>query len=194
LSGQPGIIETRFGRDALRYLVRCAFDTGVEAVILRGDERITFRGSVGLAPAWEHRALTGEEERWVSGCLYALINKFGKPVAVSLRGTHPMLDATTLSEDERETFTLHEGGFFGNFFAEQPTAYACRGDGLRAAPEAAAFRDRVCAKVASSLETNGEAVSECGFILAGPCLGKTSANFRGIQYDEVVHVFLRPHR
>lgn len=192
LSDHAVLFDSPMGREVLRYLIRCALDEGTQAIALHGDEQLTFRGSVGLAPAWEHRPLTITEERWVSACLYALTNKFGKTIQVSLRGQHPKLDTETLSEDERQAFTLHEGGFFGNFFAAHPSAYACIGDGLIENPGATVLRDRVCAIPAQGLGPNDQRISACGFIVTGPCASPSSFTVQGSRYEEVVHVYLRP--
>ena len=159
----------------------------------RAGEQLVFRGSLGLAPAWEDRALTIEEERWVSACLYALTNKFGKTIPVSLRAKHPKLDTGTLSEEERRLFTLHEGGFFGNFFAEHPTAYVCIGDGMIENSEAPVLRDRVCAMPAAAPGPNGRPISECGFLVTGSCRTMSTVIVDDSKYDEVIHVYLRPN-
>jgi len=80
------LASTAAKREQLKYLVRCALPA---ELILYADQewtRFTFPGGLGLAPRWVDEAMTPSEERWVSACLLAHVNYFGKHVLVS--GTH----------------------------------------------------------------------------------------------------------
>lgn len=136
---------------ALGYVARCALPEGSRLT----DEA---HGLFGLAPNWMDHVPTPDEQRWVSACLLALVNAFGKHVQVSLRGPHPSL-SSTLSEHEKANFTVAEGAFFGNILGPTHQAYACSA----ISADLAHARARVCTIAASG------SVSSCGFTIVGAC-------------------------
>ena len=71
---------------------------------------------MGLAPRWLTEAMTPREERWVSACLLAHVNYFGKHVRVSMRATPPPVPAFAADDDEQQTYTIfaHSIAFRGN--------------------------------------------------------------------------------
>jgi hypothetical protein len=121
------LVNTPEQRHLLKYLVSCSLPRGVEAYVDDDGERHTFPGSLGLAPAWAERGLTETEQRWVSACILARTNAFGKSVRISMRAAEPAPPSLQASETERAAFNLFEGAFFGNIFAEKPVGYVCRG-------------------------------------------------------------------
>src|SRR5262249_21384694 len=77
---QPALASTAEKRHLLTYLVRCALPEDVAVYAQHGPDRFTFPGRLGLAPRWLYEAMTPSEERWVSACLLAHVNYFGKHV------------------------------------------------------------------------------------------------------------------
>jgi hypothetical protein len=181
---------SREGRGLLKYLVRCALDAGTEAELTLPGENLTFTGDVGLAPAWAERALTLTEQRWVSACIHALTNKLGRSVRVDLRGAHPKIEADT--EEERRTYPLHEGGFFGNLFQPKPVGYVCEGADRKKMLELPIGKLRLCAQPSGITMAGGQPLSACGFIITGPCSSPSSFVVDGQRFDEVVHTWLSP--
>ena len=123
----PSLAATAARREQLKYLVRCALPAGVALYADQDNTRFTFPGGLGLAPGWVDEAMTPSQERWVSACLLAHMNYFGISVVVSMRATPPPVPALTVSDDESHSFSIFEGGFFGNLFTPAPVAYTCRG-------------------------------------------------------------------
>ena len=105
------LASTAAKRAQLTYLVRCALPEDIALYAQQGTERFTFRGSMGLAPRWQYEAMTPSEERWVSACLLAHVNYFGKHVLVSMRATTPPVPVLEASDEEQQTFSIFEGGF-----------------------------------------------------------------------------------
>ena len=175
-------------RQLLEYLISCALPAGVELSTDIDGEAVTFRGSFGLAPAWLKRPPSEREQRWVSACLLARTNYFGKSVEISMRAADPAPSALRTTLDERQSFTLFEGAFFGNLFQQPPVAYTCTG--TRAAAEAAdpILKDRVCTQASET----GEAFSRCGFIRTGHCDAADSFRVDNQHYAEAIFVYLRP--
>jgi hypothetical protein len=63
-------------------------------------------------------------QRWISACLLARINLYEQPVAISMRGNHEALAA---SSEEVQAYSLQEGAVWGNLFADPPQLYTCYG-------------------------------------------------------------------
>jgi hypothetical protein len=153
VAGSP-LIETSDGRDVLTYMLGCAL-TPTQTLTLRtaAGTPYTFTGLLGVAPAWTTRALTLDEQRWVTGCLLARVNYFGVLVNLSMRGNLPAL-ATTSAE---ASYTKLDGSFYGNLFDPAgPTEYACDGGADNA--------QRICADVSTDGVT-----TMCGFTYTGMC-------------------------
>ncbi|HEX7704098.1 MAG TPA: hypothetical protein VF403_25325 [Kofleriaceae bacterium] len=148
------LIETSDGRDVLTYMLGCAL-TPAQSLTLTTSTGTpyTFTGLIGVAPAWTTRALTLDEQRWVTGCLLARVNYFGVLVNLSMRGNLPAL-ATTSAE---ATYTQLDGSFYGNLFDPAgPTEYACDGRADNTL--------RICADVSPDGVT-----TMCGFKYTGFC-------------------------
>ena len=178
------------GRNILKYLVRCALDADTEAELSLPGEKLTFAGGVGLAPEWLERALTLNEQRWVSACIFALTNKLGKTVKVDLRAAHPKIGTDT--EEEKLNYPLHEGGFFGNLFAPEPFGYVCEGANRKKLRDVPIGQLRLCAQPSGKTTPDGQPLSECGFIITGSCNSPASFVVNGEHFDEVVHTWLPP--
>jgi hypothetical protein len=158
----------------------------------QGTERFTFRGSIGLAPRWLYEAMTPSEERWVSACLLALVNYFGKHVRVSMRATPPPVPALAASDDEQQTFSIFEGGFFGNLFTSEPVSYTCRGERTPAQARDPILQERICTKETGETTADGKSITSCRFLLTGRCEDASSFTVAGTQYAQVIFTYLRP--
>ncbi len=186
--GANSMIETADGRAVLSYIVGCALSSSqsVTATDSNGNS-YTFTGAIGLAPAWATRAPTVSERRWVSACVLARTNLYGKQVFISLR--HDSNLALVSTAAERAQYTNAEGAFYGDLFASPQTYYACSNRSWTPyAPDSL----RMCA-----LSSNGT-TTDCGFMYAGACNKKctdTTAPFGSClggttRYAEVITIFL----
>jgi hypothetical protein len=191
----PQLASTAIKRMQLTYLVRCALPADIELYTQHGTERFTFPGQMGLAPRWLSEAMTPSEERWVSACLLALVNYFGKQVRVSLRATRPPVPTLKASDEEQQTFSIFEGGFFGNLFTPHPAAYTCRGERTPEQAQDPILQDRVCTQEAGARTTDGRPLTYCHFIMTGRCEDDASLTVDGQRYAEVIFTYLKPrHR
>jgi hypothetical protein len=188
----PALASTAAKREQLTYLVRCALPADIALYTQQGTERFTFQGSMGLAPRWLYEAMTPSEERWVSACLLALVNYFGKHVRVSMRATPPPVPALESSDDEQQTFSIFEGGFFDNLFTPEPVAYTCRGERTPAQASDPILQDRICTRATGETTADGKSITSCRFLLTGRCEDATSFTVDGTQYAEVIFTYLRP--
>ena len=157
------LLSTADGRDLFTYIVSCAIPDGETLEATVDGTTYEFPGSIGLAPAWEDRALSEREKRWVSACLIARVNAYGISVPISIRGDH---EALAVSADEVASFGLEEGAFYGNVFVpeDQPIEWvACRGE-AQAAGETGGLVNRDCT------EPDADGLTKCGFTFAGDCV------------------------
>ncbi len=183
-------------REQLKYLASCALAEETEVYTTVEGEEYSFEGSIGLAPQWIDRGLVGEEERWVSACMLARTNFFGKTVQISMRapeGIEVPSKSLETTPEEIEGFSIFEGGFFGNLFAENPVAYTCLGD--RTAEENAdpILQDRVCTEETDAYDAK-ERLSNCRFIITGQCSDPESFKVGDEVYKEVIFVYLKPKK
>lgn len=178
------------GQGFLKYLVRCTFPPNTEAQLKLPSTTLSFDGGIGLAPAWAERPLSLSEQRWVSACLFALTNKLGQTVPVDLRGAHPQVGDTT--DEEKRDYPLHEGGYFGNIFAPEPVAYVCEGADHNRMRDLPIGQVRRCAEPSGESTPEGRPLSECGFVITGPCSSHENFTVNGEPFSEVVHVWLPP--
>jgi hypothetical protein len=173
------ILSTPDGREVYSYIISCALPESmtIEATIpgaqdtappdtlyTCSNERCTFAGSLGLAQRWVDHKLDPKGQRWVSACLFARVNLFATAEAISLRGLAPEL---TVGPDEADLFSVEEGAFFGNIFADGdgPIDWnACRGSG-QASGELGGLVLRDCAEPDPADPTH----TYCGFNYAGDC-------------------------
>jgi len=167
--------------ELMDYFVGCALNDDDTWSMFYNGTKYTYSGGLGLAPSVLTTPLSSQEQQWVSACIMARINYFGQQVFISLRG-NPI---TTTAEEESQ-YTVFEGSFFGNIFAETQLKFACQG-----VPRAEALLEssdralRVC--------TDGEAF--CQYTIVGSCsevcssdVGPCMAN--GTVYNDVIAVFL----
>jgi hypothetical protein len=176
------------GRDLLLYVARCALSDGDVLVAEHGNQTYEFPGLLGLAPEWEHRALTTAESRWVSACLIAHVNAFGVPVEISLRAPG-FIQATA---EEAHDFPVYEATFFGHVFGDELQTYSCLGNNADIATAHAPDRAlRVCADPGSQCEVVelGYCRDVCDTYVTGT--GWTGCQVGADRYDETVSVFLR---
>ena len=184
------LADTPTKREQLEYLVSCALPDSVELYTKVEGTLYTFHGGLGLAPGWIGRGLTVTEERWVSACMLARVNRFGVTVQLSMRGTLALKGLQTTPEENRN-YTLFEGGFFGNLFAAEPVAYACEGTKTRLEARDPILQKRVCT-TPSHRSASGETLTLCGFVLTGNCDNAANFEMGGTVYDEVIFVYLKP--
>jgi hypothetical protein len=150
----------------LEYAVGCAFTRDQTFDFSWTDARGTtheesFVGDAGLAPTWADSPLGDAGQQWISACLAARTNLFGKYVAISMRGpaapiAHP--DAAELEANPHE-----EGAFWGNLFADEPFVQACHVD-------ANVNRARAAERECATGHVTGDLVEGCGIIeIVGSC-------------------------
>ena len=96
------------------------------------------------------------------------------------------------SADEQQTFSIFEGGFFGNLFAPAPVAYTCRGMRSPAQARDPILQDRVCTQETGETTAAGPPVTVCRFLLTGQCEDPLSFTANSMYYSEVIFVYLKP--
>lgn len=171
LSGSA-LLATKESRMVLEYVVQCALPATVTAKATYDGQEFRFRGAMGIAPKWQLRALTHEEQAAVSACMLARTNAFGIPVQISIRsneGPLARIPGFGTSQPERRAFPVFEGAFFGNVFADPPMAYACRGDTSSEAERALKHINRICTLPTDDMTPQGRPISACGFVVLGRC-------------------------
>jgi hypothetical protein len=175
---------TPSGRELLKYLANCALAEDQVLTAEHEGRAFEFPGAIGLAPEWHSRPMSEAEQRWVSACLLARTNHFGVKVVLSLRSEFPSnAPGLQILGEEDAAYTLEEGSFFGNLFADRPTGYVCgptQSEQRRALLQA---HRRVCALPGA----NG--VSACGIRHVGAC-SPQALQQDGIDYREALAVFL----
>jgi hypothetical protein len=158
------LLSTSDGREVLSLVVACAIPGTITLQATVAGTTFEFPGDLGLVPDWLVQPLSLDGQRWVSACLFARINQHDVVIPISLRGPNPAL-ATDF--DERQAFSLEEGGFFGNFFTPKDDpiqAYACRG-AAQAVGESGGLSSRDCAEP----DPDAPGLTLCGFQYAGDC-------------------------
>jgi hypothetical protein len=87
---------------------------------------MSFQGQWELFPGWKTSRLTGQDKRErVSSCLLSLLNGNNQTLRLCIIGPggSPFSDACSDPD-----ITMREGGFFGDLFAANPTAYVAGPD------------------------------------------------------------------
>jgi len=101
----------------MKYLVHCSVPAGQTRTYSNGTTTYVWNGGLGLAPAWSNGSpATLEEQQVVSSCLAALVNKYGRTVQISIRGTSAQGQPIPTTPSELSNFTIREACFFGNLF------------------------------------------------------------------------------
>jgi hypothetical protein len=113
-------------------------------------------------------------------------------VIVSMRATPPPVPALAVAADEQQTFTIFEGGFFGNLFTSEPVAYACQGARMPAQARDPILQERICTQETGETTAEGTPITACRFLLTGRCEDSTSVRVHGTLYTEVIFTYLRP--
>lgn len=152
------ILSTADGRDVYSYIISCALRDGttIQAQVPGAADTAppdtnytcsngvcTFLGSLGLADYWVNRRLDPQGQRWITACLLARVNANNLAEAISLRGLAPQLSPTG---EEITLYTVQEGAFYGNVFADGDDIdwNACRGaDASTAWARRATARSRI---------------------------------------------------
>jgi hypothetical protein len=150
----PGILSRMF----IEYAVGCAFNSDDSFAYTDNDDTTRYaQGSLGLAPDWKTRGLTVEEQQWVSACLAARTNYYGRHVLISLRGNHANLGMVS---GESDGFKKREGAFWGDLFDASPALYACYDNANKQHSQG---KGRVCA-------TKDNSGNQCGLLVSvGRC-------------------------
>jgi hypothetical protein len=153
----------------MKGIAKCA--VGPSFSIEDSSGTLSFGGQWDLYPGWKTSRLTGQAKRErVSSCILSLLN--GNNVELSLciigPGGSPFSDACGDPD-----LTVREGGFFGDLFAANPTAYV-------AGPDVAEppTNGRACFATEGSY-CCAEQDSTCThrIVLAGAILGSPDQNF-----------------
>lgn len=164
LMASNNLISTTEGREVLKYVIGCAIPSGITLTGSYAGVTYNYVGELGLSPSWLDRGLRESEQRWVSACLLARVNRFGVPVSISLRGAHKALKVT---EAEARDYSVEEGAFYGNVFqaVAAPMVWnACRGRD-QAAGDDGTLDLRDCAEP----DPAHPGLTLCGFSYAGDC-------------------------
>ena len=135
-----------YTREVLEYIYQCAMRPDQSTTLDPGDgSSVVLEGLIGLAPEWGEQDGTCDLscQRWVSACLLARTNAYGVTVDISMRAPADapahVRKALAVSPEERRTYSLREGAYFGNLFETTPgpdgiatgapVLYACAGPG-----------------------------------------------------------------
>ncbi len=191
------ILNSPDGREVYSYIVDCALRKGtvIEADVAGAPDtappdtiyrckngHCIFAGSLGLAEHWIDRRLSQAGQRWITACLLARVNHYGVKEIISMRGVAPEL---SVSPEEAERYSLQEGAFYGNIFADGDAPLdwnACRGKDKAASPDEAVLAMRACAEPDPSDRTH----TMCGFKYAGDCgsFGTVPERHACVTFDE----------
>jgi hypothetical protein len=145
-----------------------------------------------LYRAYQTIGATDAEERWLSACIYARTNHFGIPIQISMRADNLDNPALAATAQERQVYTIFEGGFFGNLFALGSPAYVCLGNPTQAERAGRIFTQRVCTHASGRKRADGRDLSRCGFVITGSCSDPANLHIDGQSYSEVIKVYLKP--
>lgn len=141
---------------SLSYLVQCALPAGASVHVETPAGPLDFDGLIGLAPEWADAPCDVACQEWVTACMLARMNAYGVHFSLFPRGAHPELVADAPDEmAEAARYSVEEGAFYGNIFADPPRVFACRGRG----EDPLALTLRACTLPGS----------RCGIEVVGPC-------------------------
>jgi hypothetical protein len=103
----------------MEYVVRCAAPAGVSRTYTSPTtgQSWSWEGRLGLAPDWTHGApATLAEQRIVSACLAAHVDKYALHISISVQGLSATGVAVPTPDWELMLFSEKEACFFGNLF------------------------------------------------------------------------------
>jgi hypothetical protein len=153
----------------MKGIAKCA--VGSSFTIQTADGAQSFPGQWELYGGWKTNRLTGQDKRErVSSCILSLLNGNNATLAICIIGpggapfSDPCSDAS---------MTVREGGFFGDLWAENPTAYV-------AGPDTAEPVDsgRACfATQGNYCCAESDASCSHRIVLTGAILGSPDQNF-----------------
>jgi hypothetical protein len=123
LSSTSGLMTTAGGREAVKYMVKCAFPIGHNLV--KQDQlgtTYTFEGAIGVAPELETGICDLACQEKISGCMLAHVNNSGLHVGIWLVGPDAGIGWGT-----DPAYPYQEAAYFGNLFASTMTGNYCAG-------------------------------------------------------------------
>jgi hypothetical protein len=153
---------------AMKALAKCAVESSF--TIQTPGGALSFPGQWGLYPGWKSNRLNGQDKRErMSSCMLSLLN--GNDLTLQLcivgPGGAPFSDPC-----ESPLLTVREGGFFGDLFAANPTAYVAGPD--TAVPPT---NGRTCFGAQGNYCCAEEDTNCQGIVLAGAIVGSPEQNF-----------------
>ena len=171
----------------LAYIVSCALSAGTTVDVPHGDMSATYRGELGIAPGWRGGGMSLEDQRRVSACVLARVNRFGEPVRIGISPMREWLATSPGATPSRGLgpHTNVEGGFFGNLFVDPPRRYVCGDTDTPHVSWLESLR-RECTLPASA----ATALSRCGFVHVGPCTAAAFQRSEGDYTDSAMLVTL----
>lgn len=118
----------RWRRTFIEYTVECALGPTDSFSFSWTDStgyihEVTYWGEMQLAEPWAHGPLDEVGQQWVSACIAARTNFYGRSVPISVRGAAGTL--ASRSSEELAVYSHEEGAFWGNLFAAEPKLYSC---------------------------------------------------------------------
>ena len=125
LSSTTGLMTTSGGRQAIQYMIKCAYPAGQSLV--KQDQygnSYTFQGSIGLAPELATSCDLDCQEK-ISACMLAHVNNSGQHISIWLVGPDPAVGWAG-----SPLYPYQEGAYFGNIFASPWQGYYCDGNDL----------------------------------------------------------------
>jgi len=158
LSAATGMMSNDNSIATAGYMLRCALPQG-DAIRVEDYKGglVTLRGELGLAPQWKTGQCDGDCQERISACLMAFTNGDAEHIDIELAAPF------TLGTDH--SFTFQEAAFYGNIFADKPSAFYCIGrDYYRQDDDGIAlYETRSCEGY------NEVAGGDCPYVLAGFC-------------------------
>jgi hypothetical protein len=163
------------GNDAVAHswmmkgIAMCSVESNF--TIRTSDNSQTFAGQWPLYPGWKTNRLNGADKRErVSACILALLNGNNATLNICIIGPGgaPFSDACS-----DPNISLREGGFFGDLFADPPTAYVAGPD-----TDEVLVNGRVCA-ASQGTYCCAENDTSCShkIVLAGAIMGSPEQDF-----------------
>jgi len=108
----------------MKAIAKCAVSSSFS--IENAGGTLSFPGQWSLYPSWKSNRLNGQDKRErVSSCILTLLNGNNEELLLCIIGPGgaPFSDAC-----DDPTLNIREGGFFGDLFAQSPTAYVAGPD------------------------------------------------------------------